>query len=634
MAQSTRLFAEGLAQGLKQVLPAIALKPSCPILANVLIRAIPGTGLQLTAFDLKIGIQTIVSADPIDEAWDFTIPGKLLYDIVKQFPEWTEIELAVAGDSLKLQSGTSTYKLCGMAADEYPALPTPGQEILVNLAPKELLKVVRSLLPVVSTKHFGDEPLGNIFVRFNPGEVRFYASDGHRIATQAISTPELQESGEAILSTEFLKTVRQYEGYSAIALGLAGEFAYLEVGQTRIVSRVVKGKFPVDALDLHLNKPRLQATVIEVKPLKKAVERIAKLTNKGDPIRLRADRKESALIISSGENQEIIHAQVKQSSQARLNPAYLLDALKSISTAEALLTLDCCALNRIEPLGGNDLTHLIVAISPNVAGTWKDGVYTSSDRRVVISPPVGDLAIAKEDGIDSPEPVIEVVEIATAEPQPLEQLPEPLETDEAVEQLRKQLREVLTLMTDYVISQEEMQEAIVGSLRPDQAYEIACGHAQMIPYGEDLSKWIGRHIVIHTSPVDGELLESTEHGLRRMELEPNDAPMNHVLGYGIIADVKHYTSETWDKDFYDNVHRYADPLSAIALSSPSGEVYGVMIRRPMFLADPVELKAQVLHEFWEPNSPAYTAAIRQVFDVDRRVVDVEKEVYPDLVEAE
>jgi len=620
LSEGAIALAGTLLEGLKRVSPAIPLKSSHPILFNVLIRAIPDQGLQLTAFNLKTGIQTISPAK-VESAWELAVPVQLLQRILNRFPLDAPIQLAAIADHLELVSShsgiLSRYKLTALRADEYPALPSPGHGIQVELATKELIQITRSLIPAVAKDGFSGTALTNIFLRLADGEARFYAANPHQIVTQAIAVNS-QAAGQALLPTDFLKAIRQYQDFPSIKLGFTDQYAYFDAGDTRIVSRLGEGKFPVESCDLASNSIPW-AAILPVKPLKKAVERLM-IAEKTKLIQLRTDFREQVLIVSCGNSQECIPAQVKSGSRARLNPAYLLGALNSIATPEALISLDCCGLSRLKPLGGDTL-YVIKNFSLDIAGTWKNGVYTPPDRYPLLE--IDPLWVF----VPPIPPVLQ--------PQPLEQLPQAIETGEAVEQLRKQLSgEVKTPMTSYVISKEEMQEAIIVSLRPDQAYEIICGQTQMIPYGEDLSKWIGRHIVVHAAPVEGEILESAQKGLRDMELDAEDAPMNHVLGYGIIADVKLYDSAAWDADFYANVHGYADPLSAIALSSESGKVYGVMVRRPILIADTVELRAQMLHEFWEPTSPAYTAAIREVFESDRPIVDVEKEVYPDLVESE
>jgi len=402
-----------LLEGLKRVSPAIPLKSSHPILFNVLIRAIPDQGLQLTAFNLKTGIQTISPAK-VESAWELAVPVQLLQRILKRFPLDAPIQLAAIADHLELVSShsgiLSRYKLTAFRADEYPALPSPGHGIQLAMATKELIQMTRSLIPACAKDVFSGTALTNIFLRLADGEARFYAANPHQIVTQAIAV-NCQAVGQALLPTDFLKAIQQYQDFPSIKLGFTDKYVYFDAGDTRIVSRLGEGKFPVESCDLASNSIPW-AAILPVKPLKKAVERLI-IAEKTKLIQLRTDFREQVLIVSCGNSQESIPAQVKSGSRARLNPAYLLGALKSIATPEALISLDCCALSRLKPLGGDTL-YVIKNFSLDIAGTWKNGAYTPPDRYPLLE--IDPLWVF----VPPIPPVLQ--------PHPLEQLAEAIET--------------------------------------------------------------------------------------------------------------------------------------------------------------------------------------------------------------
>src|SRR5919199_3441099 len=65
---------------------AVPSRPTHPILGNVLLAADTKTQqVQLTAFDLSLGIQTSFPAT-VEIGGEITIPAKLLNDIVSRLP--------------------------------------------------------------------------------------------------------------------------------------------------------------------------------------------------------------------------------------------------------------------------------------------------------------------------------------------------------------------------------------------------------------------------------------------------------------------------------------------------------------------------------------------------------------------
>lgn len=66
---------------------AVPSRPTHPILGNVLLTADANRHqIQLTAFDLSLGIRTSFPAQVI-EGGTLTLPAKLLNDIVSRLPE-------------------------------------------------------------------------------------------------------------------------------------------------------------------------------------------------------------------------------------------------------------------------------------------------------------------------------------------------------------------------------------------------------------------------------------------------------------------------------------------------------------------------------------------------------------------
>src|ERR1700684_1256004 len=97
-------------------------KTTIPILSNLLCEA-KGDRLDITATDLELSIRTSCEAKVKKEGAG-TIPAKKLLELVRLLPDG-EIKFKLLENHwVQITSDRKTYKLVGMAKDNFPAIPT------------------------------------------------------------------------------------------------------------------------------------------------------------------------------------------------------------------------------------------------------------------------------------------------------------------------------------------------------------------------------------------------------------------------------------------------------------------------------------------------------------------------------
>src|SRR5205814_8712499 len=79
------ITAGNLGQGLQVASRAVSSRTTLPILNNVLLQT-AGSGLQLTATNLEIGIREVIPAE-IQEEGGITVPARLLTHFVTAHPD-------------------------------------------------------------------------------------------------------------------------------------------------------------------------------------------------------------------------------------------------------------------------------------------------------------------------------------------------------------------------------------------------------------------------------------------------------------------------------------------------------------------------------------------------------------------
>lgn len=150
------------------------------MLSNILLSAESEGGLRLSATDLYIGVSVRTSAD-VKESGSVALPARNFFDIVKNLPEG-EVELTV-GDSYacEIRCGKVRFKIPGVAADDFPTLPNPGETPLSDLSADILGRLISWTQFSMST----DDTRPHLACALFEGEgdlVRIVTTDGHRLS--------------------------------------------------------------------------------------------------------------------------------------------------------------------------------------------------------------------------------------------------------------------------------------------------------------------------------------------------------------------------------------------------------------------------------------------------------------------
>lgn len=144
-------------QALKGIIPS---NSSHPILSNILIEADAETQhLHLTAYNLEFGMQVSFDAN-VDRSGKLTLPAPILADIMGKFPNGSltlksSSEIIKGSDvpsvSATLSASKSKHAIRGLAADEFPAIPSIQQK-LVTLPASLLIAILKASLFAVSSE--------------------------------------------------------------------------------------------------------------------------------------------------------------------------------------------------------------------------------------------------------------------------------------------------------------------------------------------------------------------------------------------------------------------------------------------------------------------------------------------------
>jgi DNA polymerase-3 subunit beta len=238
-----------LARALYRVQGIADRKSTMPILAHVLLDATPDQGLTVSATDLDVGLSGRYSAE-VHQAGSVAIHARQVYEIVKSLPTQSIQFHKQDNNWVEIKSGSSRFRLVGMAADEFPALPTLVQSKTFKVPAAELALMIDRTLFCVSTDD-NRHNLSGIFCESpEPNLLRMVSTDGHRLAMseRKFDGDVTIDQGVIVPRKGFQELKRvlsdSTETIEDVELGFSGNSGVLRAGRVTLSTRLVEGQFP------------------------------------------------------------------------------------------------------------------------------------------------------------------------------------------------------------------------------------------------------------------------------------------------------------------------------------------------------------------------------------------------------
>ncbi len=336
---------EQIIAGLQAVQNVVSTRTTLPILANVLIRA-EGSHVEFTATDLDVTVACKVEAKVVKPGAT-TLPVKKLFGIVRELQG--EIEIETDDKNLSsIRSGSSFFKIHGLAADEFPPLPKFKDDKKVSQPQENIRAMIRKTSFAVST----DESryvLNGIFISLKEGKMTFVATDGRRLALvdEEVDISE-KSAGEFIVPAKAITELNRLlqdkgdvelkfgENQASFALKNENGFSVL------LITKLIEGNYP----NYRQVIPGEAKERIPVgrEELVQALRRAEIMTSeKANSVKLTFGKNVLTITANSpevGEARETMAINYKGKELAiAFNPRYLIDPLNALTEDEVFIEL-------------------------------------------------------------------------------------------------------------------------------------------------------------------------------------------------------------------------------------------------------------------------------------------------------
>jgi len=333
-----KIARDELLTGLQRVQGIVEKRNTMPILSNILLET-KQDGIELVATDLEIGVRGHYKAD-VQQAGSVSLSARKLYELLKEVAAGEITITTQENNWVQIQAGRSQFKIVGIAASEFPALPTIEREGRVAIPGSGLASLIRKTLFAV-----GDNDaryiLNGLLITLHSSDkkvtMKLVGTDGHRLAvaesdvTQSAGT-DLPKEIKAIIPRKAAQEIRRLleEEEGEPLLGFTKNLVTFQKSGLFLTSRVMEGTYP--NYQQVIPKESAKKVAIERTALESALRRVAVLSkDKTNAVKVILQNGSITLHTSSpdvGEATEDLPAQYRgESLTTGFNARYLLDAL-------------------------------------------------------------------------------------------------------------------------------------------------------------------------------------------------------------------------------------------------------------------------------------------------------------------
>lgn len=327
--------------GLQMVHGVVNVRPTLPVLSNVLIQ----TGkdkVWLTTTDLEVTMRCGVEAK-VTETGATTQPARRLLSIIRELPA-ENIEVDVdEKNSAAITCGAAFFKIPGLPEDEFPAVPKYEGEYAFTLEQKvlkEMLEKTAYAASVDETRYI----LNGTLMSFKGNKLMLVATDGRRLALteHEMEFPKEAET-EAIIPTKAInELLRVLRTEGTVKIHTTKNLAAFEFDDVLLITKLIEGAYPNFRQVIPAQSE--QRIAIEREGLLAALRRVALLTSeKSSSIKMTFAKNKMKISASSpdlGEAHETVAIKFtgKELSVA-FNPEYIMEPLRHLANDEIYMEL-------------------------------------------------------------------------------------------------------------------------------------------------------------------------------------------------------------------------------------------------------------------------------------------------------
>lgn len=354
-----------LYEAVVKVSKAVSDRSALPSLQGIKFK-LENNILELTGYDLEIGIKTSISALSADSG-EFILDAKLFAEMIRKMPE-DDVYIEVSDNlQVTISSGVTTYNLGAVSSDDYPELPVKENCDELEFSQPILKSMINQTIFAVAVTDMKPILKGELFDIEN-GMLTLVAIDGYRLAVRQ----------EPIKYNENIKFVVPAKTLSEVAsllndneedtckMFIASKHIIFEINGYYVYSRLLEGEFhPYKSA---IPNSYTTEVVVDRKKLIETLERSLLLINEKIPGPVRCYFENDIIKVKCSTAMGKISDEIKADItgpviEIGFKCKYFIDPLKAISDDKVKLQMSGSLLPmKIVPCDGENYTFLVLPV--------------------------------------------------------------------------------------------------------------------------------------------------------------------------------------------------------------------------------------------------------------------------------
>ena len=341
----------------------VGAKTSMPVLEGILISAEQGK-ITLVAYNLEMGMKKEIYAK-CDEEGDIVINARLLAEILRKM-NGLQVEIS-ADDRLNcnLKSGEATFDIMGMAATDFPEIPSVNELNSFSIKGNVLNSMKKGTSFAAATTEGSKPILTGINISLFDGFIQFVAIDGYRLAIKKEKIDIQKEMNFTVTSKAINEAVKLIEDENEdVSINVGERLISFSVNGYIFISRLLEGDFV--NYEKTLPKEHKQKVTVNTRDLINTIERVSLLISESFTTPVRCYFNELNVVFTcataQGRATETFNTKLEgENFEIGLNNHYLLDALKAIEDENInILFNGPNAGVLITPIDNDDFKYMIM----------------------------------------------------------------------------------------------------------------------------------------------------------------------------------------------------------------------------------------------------------------------------------
>lgn len=354
-----------LNEAVNNVSRAVPLKSPVSSLEGIKMY-LDGNSLELTGYDLELGIQTKIQVKS-DDHGEFTVNARLFSEIIRKMPgENVTVEV---DEKLKttITGESAEYNILALSADDYPSMPEADRSDFFAVSQSVLKNMINQTIFAVSVSDNKPILTGELF-DIEDGLFSLVAIDGFRLAvrTEKIKTDNKYHFVVKAKALSEISKLLKDDAEEPVNVYVSKKHVVFEINGYMVISRLLEGEFHNYKGSIPINQST--EIILNTKSLIASLERCSLLIVEQTKAPVKCSFGDGMVRIncstSLGKLSDVFSVDITGSKvEIGFNCKYLLDALKASESDKVKLLLNgALSPMKIVPADGDAYTFLVLPV--------------------------------------------------------------------------------------------------------------------------------------------------------------------------------------------------------------------------------------------------------------------------------